>query len=83
MQRSSVPQEFQQRFGTITTPPGPSATRYEEEGTFDLPTRAGIGVAVPWLRQIGMDAVKARNHLLAERLRAGIARILGMDIVTH
>ncbi len=76
-----VRQEFQERFGTITTPPGPTASRYEEEGTFDLPTRAGIGVAVAWLRQIGMGAVEARNHLLAERLRAGLAEIPGMDIV--
>ena len=67
-----VRQEFQERFGTVTTPPGPTASRYEEEGTFDLPTRAGIGVAVAWLRQIGMGAIEARNHLLADRLRAGL-----------
>ena len=76
-----VRQEFQERFGTITTPPGPTALRYEEEGTFDLPTRAGIGVAVTWLRQIGMGAIEARNHLLADRLRAGLAKIPGMNIV--
>ena len=55
--------------------------RYEEEGTFDLPTRAGIGVAVAWLRQIGMGAVEARNHLMAGRLPAGLAEIPGVDIV--
>ena len=76
-----VRQEFQERFGTVTTPPGPTASRYEEEGTFDLPTRAGIGVAVAWLRQIGMGAIEARNHLLADRLRAGLAEIPGMRIV--
>ena len=76
-----VRQYFQERFGTITTPIKPSASRYEEAGTFDLPTRAGIGVAVAWLRQIGIDAIGARNHLLADRLRSGLTKIAGMNIV--
>ena len=76
-----VRQDFQERFGTITTPPKLNASRYEEDGTFDLPTRAGIGVAVAWLRQIGMDAIEARNHLLADQLRAGLVEIPGMSIV--
>ena len=76
-----VRQDFQERFGTITTPIKPSASRYEEAGTFDLPTRAGIGVAVAWLRQIGIDAIGARNHLLADRLRSGLTKIAGMNIV--
>lgn len=76
-----VRQGFQERFGTVATPPGTTAARYEEEGTFDLPTRAGIGVAVAWMRQIGTGAIEERNHRLAERLRAGLAEIPGMRIV--
>ena len=76
-----VRREFQERFGTAATPAGTTAARYEEHGTFDLPTRAGIGAAVAWLAQIGMGAIQARNHQLAERLRAGLAEVPGMRIV--
>ena len=76
-----VRREFQERFGTTTTPDGNTAQRYEEKGTFDLPTRAGIGAAIEWLQQIGISSIEDRNRQLADQLSLGVSSIPGMQIV--
>ncbi len=42
--------------------------------------RLGLGVAVDYALDLGLDAIEARCHLLASRLRAGLAEIPGARI---
>jgi len=42
--------------------------------------RAGLGVAVDYALDLGLDAIEARCRLLADRLRAGLGEIQGVKL---
>jgi selenocysteine lyase/cysteine desulfurase len=42
--------------------------------------RAGLGVAVDYALDLGLDAIEVRCRLLADRLRAGLAEISGVTL---
>ena len=73
-----IRRELQEAFGRPDMPPeGTAAKRYEISGTFDSPTRLGMGAAIELNHSIGLDSIVARNYYLADRLREGIAALPG------
>ena len=73
-----VRRELQESFGRPDTlRKGTAAKRYEINGTFDSPTRLGMGAAIQLNNSIGLDSIIARNYYLADRLRDGIAALPG------
>jgi selenocysteine lyase/cysteine desulfurase len=53
-----------------------------EYGTRNTPVLLGFGAALDFLATVGIDEVAARAATLAGRLRAGIAALRGVELVT-
>ena len=58
-----------------------SAMRYEY-GTRNAAAALGLAEAVRFQEEMGRERIAARGQLLAERVRAGLARLPGVEILT-
>ncbi|MCB9831224.1 MAG: cysteine desulfurase [Planctomycetes bacterium] len=52
-----------------------------EAGTPNIAGVIGMGAALDWMRQIGLDAIAAHEHRLLERATAAISEIEGIRII--
>ncbi|HLP15360.1 MAG TPA: aminotransferase class V-fold PLP-dependent enzyme [Bacteroidota bacterium] len=59
----------------------PSAQRYEY-GTVSTPLRAGLGAAIRFIHQIGMDNIWARDKAMSTALYAGLKKIDKITILS-
>jgi selenocysteine lyase/cysteine desulfurase len=59
----------------------PTALRYEY-GTRNSAAAVGLAEAVKFHERVGPDRIAARGRALAQRVRAGLTRIRGVDVLT-
>ena len=55
---------------------------YSPGGTADLPVRAAIDTALGFIRRIGIESIAARNRHLSDYLKARLAELDGVRIVS-
>ncbi len=65
--------------GTVAFSPG--AERYEY-GTVNIPLRVGLGAAIAFIRDIGIDRIWKRDRMLADALVAGLGAIPSITLVS-
>ena len=53
----------------------PGASRYETQGTYDLPTRAALGASLDFLNRIGIRNIEKRLRMLSNYLKDGLQKI--------
>ena len=58
------------------------ADRYEAIGTYAAPIRAGIGAALAFIKNIGMENIIARNRLMSDHFKSRVAEIPGLRLMT-
>ena len=51
-----------------------------ESGTLNLPGIAGLGASLAWIRERGIDALRAHNARLGSMLRKGLSSIPGLRL---
>ena len=70
----------------IRTAFAPDATRerpqFDPPGTAAFPVRAAIGAAVDFMSALGLDAVEARCRLLSDHLKARLADVPGVTLLS-
>lgn len=62
--------------------PAPDARRFEN-WEFPVAMVLGLGAAVRYARDLGLDVIRDRARALADRLRAGLADIDGVRVLDH
>lgn len=65
--------------GPFETQPGPGAKRFEPYEIY-FAGKVGLGVALDYAREIGMEAIAARNDHLAGYLRDQLSAISGVNV---
>ena len=77
--RASARERIRSVFAHDATTNNPA---FEPPGTADLPVRAALSASLAFMEQVGIDRIAARDRFLSDHLKARLAEMEGVRIVS-